>query len=118
MLKRLFGTPTTAPYGVIKAAELKRKIDAGEDVVLVDVRSAEEFKHDGHIPGARLLPLFALPLRHAELPKDRTVVMVCRSGSRSQMACEQLSRQGFTNLVNLQGGMISWAGSGYPVQRA
>jgi rhodanese-related sulfurtransferase len=117
MLRRLFGTPESTAWSAWNATELKQKLDAGEELVLVDVRSADEFTWNGHIAGSRLLPLPDLGTRLDEIPTDQTVVMVCRSGSRSQIACRQLSRMGYTNLVNLDDGMIGWTGAGYPVSR-
>lgn len=113
---RSFFRPQAVPgTGVIQAQQLKTQLDAGDDIVLVDVRSADEYAYDGHIAGSRLLPLFTLPLRHHELPKDKPIVCVCRSGARSQVACEQLNRLGFTNTINLQGGIIGWRMAGLPV---
>lgn len=108
------GRTVTGP-ATINPIQLQQRIDAGEDVILLDVRSPEEFAHDGHISGARLMPLFTLPVRHNELPRDQPIVCVCRSGSRSHFACEQLASLGFTNVTNLVGGMISWRSSGLPV---
>lgn len=98
----------------INAAELKARIDSGEPLVLVDVRTPGEYEYDGHIAGTRLLPLSVLTNRSQELQKDKTIVCICRSGNRSQTACELLARQGFTNVVNLRGGMIGWQRAGLP----
>ena len=92
-------------------------LDNGEEVLLVDVRSPYEYEHDGHISGSRLLPLPMLLQRVEELPKNQEIVFVCRSGNRSLVACEQLSRMGFSKVKNFEGGMIAWQMSGFPVQR-
>ena len=63
-----------------------------------------------------LLPLASLAQRLSELPKDKPIVCVCRSGARSQTACEYLAANGFDNVINLNGGMISWIRSGLPYQ--
>ncbi len=97
----------------ITAEELHQLINSGEPPLLVDVRSAEEYKQDGHIPGARLLPLPLLPLRRSEIPLDLPVVMVCRSGARSSSACEHLVNNGYTQIYNLVGGMMAWDKAGY-----
>ena len=76
--------------------------------LLIDVRTAGEYEYDGHIEGARLMPLSVLPVRLQEIPRDRTVVCVCRSGARSYTACELLQKQGFENVINLNGGMMGW----------
>ncbi|MCA9984811.1 MAG: rhodanese-like domain-containing protein, partial [Anaerolineales bacterium] len=80
--------------------------------VLVDVRSPEEFAR-GHIEGSRLLPLSVLPVRYHELPKDATLVVICRSGARSRLACETLAGYGFENLINLDNGVLGWSARGY-----
>jgi rhodanese-related sulfurtransferase len=92
----------------ITAAELRNRIDAGEPLALIDVRSPIEYQMDGHIPGSRLLPLQVLAGRLDELPRDKTIVMICRSGNRSMAACEHLAAAGYENVVNLAGGMIDW----------
>lgn len=83
--------------------------------LLVDVRTPAEYEYDGHIANSILLPLDALMQRMQELPKDRPIVFVCRSGSRSQMACEMMAAQGY-NASNLYGGMIAWKRFGLPSQ--
>lgn len=120
MFRSLFqrGTEATAPtYTHVGVDVLKAKLDAGEALVLLDVRSADEYAHDGHIPGARLIPLPVLAQRAAELPRDRTIAIVCRSGNRSQVACDLLARMGYTDLVNVSGGMIAWQRAGLPTRR-
>jgi rhodanese-related sulfurtransferase len=112
MFKSFFRSPSAARtlprIENISAAELKSRIDSGEAMALVDVRSPMEYQIDGHIPGSRLLPLPALAGRLAELPRDETIVLICRSGSRSMAACEHLAAAGFDNVVNLAGGIIGW----------
>lgn len=88
--------------------EVQELIKSKKPVLLLDVRQPEEFAHDGHIKGARLMPLSSLRDRASELPKDTPIVCVCRSGARSRTACEQLTRQGFADISNLSGGMIAW----------
>lgn len=97
--------------------ELKTQLEAHASIVLVDVRQPEEFAYDGHVAGARLLPLPVLAMRLNELPKDQPIVCICRSGNRSQVACEMLQRYGFTSVTNVVGGMIAWQRAGYPVNR-
>ena len=67
------------------AGELWDEMQSDTSPLLIDVRSAQEFENDGHINGARLLPLQTLTTRHGELPKDQPIVCVCRSGNRSQI---------------------------------
>lgn len=103
-------------YKTITPQQLNERLNQGDDLVLVDVRSANEYQNDGHIAGTRLLPLFTLPVRHTELPKDKPLVLICRSGGRSSMACEQLAQLGYTNLINLTGGTMGWQSAGLPTQ--
>ncbi|MCA9924465.1 MAG: rhodanese-like domain-containing protein [Anaerolineales bacterium] len=118
MFKQLFGQRQVSRTAVkqINVAELKEKLDADEPVVLVDVRTPGEYEYDGHIAGSRLIPLSVLTSRTHEIPKDKTIVCVCRSGNRSYTACEMLASQGFTDVINLSGGMIGWRRAGYPHQ--
>ena len=81
--------------------ELKTQLEAHAPIVLVDVRQPEEFAYDGHVAGARLLPLPVLAMRLNELPKDQPIVCICRSGNRSQVACEMLQRYGLPMLPTL-----------------
>lgn len=94
--------------------EASEKIKRGE-VFILDVRQPDEFK-GGHIKGATLIPLGELGSRMSELPSDKDILCVCRSGSRSGMAAGQLSGAGF-NVINMQGGMMMWQSAGLPVKR-
>ncbi len=90
-----------------KAAQ--RMVEAGE-VRLLDVRTVQETSL-GIIPGALLIPIDQIEARHRELPKDgRTTLIYCAGGGRSAAACQFLSEQGFSNLLNLTGGFSSWSG--------
>ncbi|GMU78092.1 MAG: hypothetical protein AMXMBFR46_08880 [Acidimicrobiia bacterium] len=82
----------------------------GEGAVLLDVRNDDEWA-TGHAPGARHLPLPELATRHAELPTDRRLVVICRSGGRSAVAVEALVSAGY-DAVNLAGGMQAWTAAG------
>lgn len=80
-----------------------------EELTIVDVRQPEEFKGElGHIPGARLIVLDTLPVRLIDIPKDKPIVFVCRSGARSARAAVFVSEQGFKNVYNMKGGMLLW----------
>ncbi|MDZ4660304.1 MAG: rhodanese-like domain-containing protein [Pseudomonadota bacterium] len=79
------------------------------EVLLVDVRRNEEFVGElGHIPGARLITLDLLPDQIDELPKNVTIVFICRSGSRSGRAAGLALTKGFKHVFNMKGGMIAW----------
>jgi len=88
----------------------------GAGAVLLDVREQTEW-HAGHAPGARHVPLGNLEGMLGALPRDRRVVVVCRSGNRSARATALLVRSGF-EAVNLNGGMRAWAAAGLPVETA
>ncbi len=111
--------PAAAPsgYANISVAELKARLDAGEPLILLDVRSPEEYTQDGHVAGSVLIPLPELIQRIGELDRERPVVCICRSGNRSRIACAQLALAGFTQLANVEGGMRAWAAAGYAIER-
>jgi sulfur-carrier protein adenylyltransferase/sulfurtransferase len=93
----------------ITPKELSEKLAKGEDVVLIDVREPYEWSA-GHIQGATHIPMNQVPQRLDEIPKDREVVMICRSGGRSGHVQEHLIRSaGYTKVKNLVGGMQRWA---------
>jgi molybdopterin/thiamine biosynthesis adenylyltransferase/rhodanese-related sulfurtransferase len=103
-------TPAAAAAGVaeITVEELKARLDRGEAIYILDVRNPEEFQI-GRIPGSVLLPLPQLGQRFAELPRDREMVVHCKSGMRSAKAIHFLRQQGFQRLKNLKGGILAWA---------
>ncbi|MDB5313004.1 MAG: molybdenum cofactor biosynthesis protein MoeB [Gemmataceae bacterium] len=92
----------------ITPEQLKKRIDAGEDLFVLDVRNPNEFQIC-RIPGTVFLPLPELPARAAEVPKNREVIVHCKSGMRSAKAIEFLKGQGYSKLVNLTGGILAWA---------
>jgi len=100
----------------IDAAELKARMDSQEPLDLLDIRSDAEVLQ-GILPGAEHLPMHLIPMKMHDFPKDQTVVLYCRSGARSYHACAYLMQQGITNVVNLRGGIISWAQHGYEIAR-
>lgn len=117
MFQSLFGRARTASnVQTIDARGLHQRLQAGEDLLLVDVRTPGEYQSDGHIAGSRLLPLSSVTQRIGELPSDKTIVCVCRSGARSQTACEYLAANGYSNVINLKGGIFGWKRSGLPHQ--
>ena len=82
---------------------------------VIDVREPMEYL-DGHVPGARLIPMGQLPGRLEEIDADAPVYVVCASGNRSGAMAELLRRAGF-EAVNVLGGTKSWIASGRPVNR-
>jgi rhodanese-related sulfurtransferase len=93
----------------ISTEELKQAIAQNEGFVIVDVRSPEEFA-TGRVPGAINIPLDSIEKRSAEIPKDKSVVLTCRSGRRSGLAQETLRQLGYTNIRNHIGGILQWTG--------
>lgn len=103
-----------ARYDEISVADLKAKLDANEPLFLLDVRTPQEFREDGHIAQATLIPLQELAARVSELPTDTPIACICRSGNRSSSACAMLAERGYT-VANVDGGMLAWTAAGYPV---
>lgn len=89
-----------------------------EDALVLDVRENSEYA-DGHIAKSKHIPLAQLKTRVADLEKfkDKPIVVVCRSGSRSGFACSQLRKAGFEKVNNLEGGIIAWEQAGLPKER-
>ena len=108
-LKGLF----SKPFGSVSPAEAATALRAG--ALLVDVREADEW-NSGHVAGAVHIPLGQVQARLDEIPVDRQVITVCRSGMRSSRAAGQLAKAGRT-VSTLTGGMNAWGGAGLPVTR-
>jgi len=97
----------------ISATQLKEWLDqaatAGRPApVLIDVREPWEFDVV-RIPGAKLLPMRAIPARYMELSRDGDMVVICHHGARSYQVGLFLEQQGFDNIINLYGGMAAWS---------
>lgn len=105
-------------WNVLTADELKRSLDAGRKIFLLDVREPSEFEA-GHIEGAVNIPVRELPGRVKELPQDRGLKMVayCASGIRSAYATMFLRVYGYSDVRTLEHGIREWAGAGYPIVR-
>lgn len=101
-------------YQNIGPRELYQAVDQG--AVVVDVRTPQEFA-EGHVPGAINLPVEAVAQWADTLPKDKPVYLYCRSGNRSRQAAEYLKRKGYTNLYNLEGGILAIQREGFPLVR-
>jgi rhodanese-related sulfurtransferase len=82
---------------------------------ILDVRTSEEW-NQGHIPGSTLIPLDQLSGRLVEVPRNRDVVVVCRTGVRSAQGLQILQQAGFTRAASMTGGMTAWQAAGYPVE--
>jgi len=89
------------------SVDLKKRLDAGDDVFILDVREPNEYQIC-RIPGSVLIPLGELPRRYAELPTDKDIVAQCKMGGRSAKATEFLQSVGFKRVKNLKGGILDW----------
>jgi len=89
------------------SVDLKKRLDAGDEVLILDVREPNEYQIC-KIPGAVLIPLGELPRRYAELPKDKDIVAHCKMGGRSAKATDFLRSVGFNRVKNLRGGILDW----------
>ena len=95
----------------ISVSEAVAKQEAG--AFILDVREPSEW-NEAHIAGATLIPLGELVSRVNELPKDKEIVVVCRSGNRSAQARDLLVSEGFTEVTSMAGGLNQWKAAGYP----
>lgn len=107
---------TGSLYRQVNADEARRIIEhhvAGtdSDLIIVDVRSQKEFSQS-HIPGARHIPFERIDTRfQVEIPKEtKNILVYCEQGERSRLACDFLSREGYTTLVNMHDGFQKWTG--------
>lgn len=94
--------------------ELKALMDQGNKIVLVDCREQAEWDA-GHIEGAIFMPLSDFQEQSKKLDKNSTIIMQCRSGQRSLKACQYLESEGYSDLTNLEGGIMGWISAGHPV---
>lgn len=93
----------------ISATELKRKLDAGDDIQLIDVRQPEEWAF-AKIEGAKLIPLGEIMKRREEIDENRETVIHCKSGMRSARAVQALQQAGYKgDIKNLKGGITAWS---------
>lgn len=95
------------PIPQMETTELRSRLQDGETVYMIDVREDEEVAA-GMIDGAKHIPMGEIPNRLDEIPRDQEVVIICRSGGRSQHVCEFLAHQGLDNVINMKGGMLQW----------
>ncbi|MDH3943021.1 MAG: rhodanese-like domain-containing protein [Anaerolineae bacterium] len=102
-------TQSAAEINVAQAYEMR-----ADGAFILDVREPEEWNQH-HIPGATLIPLGELASRVDELPSDQEIVVVCRSGNRSQTGRDILLNAGFESVTSMAGGVNDWIASGYEV---
>ena len=133
LLLLLFGLALAACGGGETAAPVTEEIDLASlpdtvdvdtvhaikdnpGVFLLDVREPDEYAA-GHIPGITLIPMNDVPARLSEIPKDKEVIVTCRTGNRSAQITDFLREQGFTNVHNMDGGIVAWEAAGHPVEQ-
>ena len=108
-----FFQPAESSPTEISAAQAYQKLQQG--AFFLDVRTQAEFDQ-GHISGSKLIPLDQLPGRLAEVPSDRDVVVICRSGVRSKEGMTILRNAGYSRAVCMTGGLIAWTVAGYSLE--
>jgi molybdopterin/thiamine biosynthesis adenylyltransferase/rhodanese-related sulfurtransferase len=91
----------------VTVKELKARRDSGEDLFLLDVR--EPYEYQIAQIGGTLIPQNDVPNRLAEIPRDREIIVQCRSGARSQRIAEFLKQSGYAQVANLAGGILAWS---------
>jgi adenylyltransferase/sulfurtransferase len=99
----------------ITSVDLKRRLDHGDKLTLVDVREPNEYQIN-RIPGTVLIPLGEIPRRYAELNKSDEIVVTCKTGGRSARAADFLRTVGFTRVLNHKGGIVDWVDKVDPSQ--
>ena len=99
----------------ITAVELKKRMDAGDKLFVLDVREPNEYQIN-RIAGSTLIPLGELPRRYQEIDPDQEIVALCKMGGRSAKATDFLRSVGFTRVKNLRGGILDWVDKVDPTQ--
>jgi rhodanese-related sulfurtransferase len=102
--------------GAIGPAESADWIKERKDLQLIDVRTEGEYT-DGHLAGAKLIPVQDIRKRMSEIDKNKPVLLYCRSGNRSGTALKALIENGYTEAKHMAGGIAAWTSSGLPVSR-
>lgn len=110
------GVPTISPRDAAAEIESARTSTGAPGPLLVDVREADEFANQ-RATGAVLLPISEFVARHEELPRDRPLLMICQSGSRSASATMFLLQRGWEDVRNVDGGTGAWAMAGLPTRQ-
>lgn len=108
--------PPAIPTVDVQEAERRRR-EGDSEPLIVDVREPNEFETVRVAEGSLLLPLSQFAARWSELPKDRPLLMLCNSGSRSAAATAHLLRNGYPDVANVAGGITAWERAGLPVRK-
>jgi rhodanese-related sulfurtransferase len=96
--------------------DLKNRLDGGEDILVLDVRPLADYAgENGHIPGAKHIPLEEIETRLSELEirRDLPIAVICRTNKKSGQAAERLKAEGFTNILLVDDGMTGWSRNGF-----
>lgn len=108
---------STESYSTVSVADFKHAIDQQQGIIL-DVRTPEEFA-EGHLPGAMNIDINGTDFKEQieKLDKSKNYEVYCRSGKRSAKASAMMAEKGFVNVINLDGGILSWQEKGFPVEK-
>jgi thioredoxin 1 len=103
-------------FSTLTATEFDKKATATKNKVILDVRTADEFK-EGHLPAAIQIDYYASEFKNRvkQLDKSKPIFVYCKGGGRSSSSCEILKGLGFKEVYNLEGGIIDWKGAGKKV---
>ena len=104
------------PFERIDAAKAKELYDS-RSANWIDVRKPDEISREGRIQGSTLVPLDTLLENPWKYLKTDNVVFVCSEGIRSALACDLAAAMGLTRIYNLEGGIVSWATKGFPLEK-
>jgi rhodanese-related sulfurtransferase len=107
-------------HSTLGPQEVAKLIDGGNVALILDVRSMEEYRSStGHLKGAQLVPHTEISSKLAALKpfKDKTILVYCHSGRRSNMAATFLAENGFTKVIDMSGGITGWLSAGLPTQK-
>ena len=96
--------------GYITAEDLLKRLEQGDDLQLIDVREAEELEETGFIPGALHIPMYEVEAKLDSIDLKKEMIVICRSGRRSQSVCYLLYTHGHQHVKNMYGGMKGWNG--------
>jgi rhodanese-related sulfurtransferase len=101
-------------FQTITPLEAKKMIETRKNLLLVDVRSPEEFQ-GGSLPGAHLIPFWDFARGRYDLPKDKPILLICAVGGRSLACGQMLAAKGYREVYNLKGGLDAWAEQRVPL---
>jgi rhodanese-related sulfurtransferase len=97
----------------ITTEEVQKLLRENKEIQLIDVREEDEYE-EGHIKGAKLVPLSNFRAGYEKIDPDKEAILLCHSGARSTNACNFLASLGYSKLKNMKGGMMNWRG---PVEK-